>query len=280
MSAVISQQTIAGLNCGAGVDSGDPLLMLHGVVRRWQTFLPLWPVLSQRWRLIVPDQRGHGQSPRALSYLVTDYIDDAVALLEAIGQPTVVYGHSLGAMAAFGAAARRPDLVRAVIAEDPPFSTMGEHIGETQYLDYFRSLQPLGGQSLPVEVIASRLGQLQIRHGSATRMLRDIRDEVSLRFTASALTRLDPAVLHPIVGGRWLDGYRWPNMLSAVKCPSLVFQADLDIGGMLRGHDVEFLQRHLREKLVLVPIKGCGHVMHWPHATSVAQHASIFLETL
>jgi len=93
--APIHEATIAGLHCGVGIASGEPLLLLHGVIRRWQTYLPLWPMLSQRWQLFVPDQRGHGRSPRALTYLVTDYIDDAVAILEAIGKPTVVYGHSL-----------------------------------------------------------------------------------------------------------------------------------------------------------------------------------------
>lgn len=48
---------------------GPPLLLLHGVTRRGADWDPLVPVLSSRWRVIAPDQRGHGDSGIAMPSL-------------------------------------------------------------------------------------------------------------------------------------------------------------------------------------------------------------------
>src|SRR5688572_4782194 len=101
------------LHVAAGPRHGPPLLMLHGVLRAWTDFAP-------RWQLFALDHRGHGESARAERYLVVDYAADAVALVRDRLPGVVLYGHSLGALAAVAVAAELPDLVRAVILEDPP----------------------------------------------------------------------------------------------------------------------------------------------------------------
>jgi pimeloyl-ACP methyl ester carboxylesterase len=93
---------------------------LHGLARGWQSFLPLIPTLALRWQVYALDQRGHGKSERANSYFAIDYVPDIVGFLRhEIRRPTVLYGHSLGAMVAAAVAAEAIDLVRAIILEDP-----------------------------------------------------------------------------------------------------------------------------------------------------------------
>ncbi|MEJ8643650.1 alpha/beta fold hydrolase [Streptomyces sp. MS1.HAVA.3] len=71
------------------------------------------------WRVIALDQRGHGESDRAGEYTRDGYVADAAAVLEHVGLgPAVVLGHSLGGVNAYQLAARRPELVRAVVVED------------------------------------------------------------------------------------------------------------------------------------------------------------------
>ena len=65
--------------------AGPVLLMLHGVTRCGADWEPLLPALVEHWKVIALDQRGHGTSPRAGSYLVTDYI--AAARLLGVSQP-------------------------------------------------------------------------------------------------------------------------------------------------------------------------------------------------
>src|SRR3954452_16547225 len=67
------------------------------------------------------DLRGHGRSGHAAgTYTVPYYTDDVIAFLEAvIAEPVVIIGHSLGGVIAHHIAATRPDLVNAVLCEDP-----------------------------------------------------------------------------------------------------------------------------------------------------------------
>ena len=74
-----------------------------------------------RWHLHLIDHRGHGGSGRAPGqYRVVDHVEDALTVLNWLGRPAVLFGHSLGALVAAAAAAARPELVRAVVLEDPP----------------------------------------------------------------------------------------------------------------------------------------------------------------
>ena len=62
------------------------------------------------------DLRGHGLSDVAQGYTVADLADDLIALLDHLGLSAVILcGVSVGGMVAQSVAARRPDLLRAVI---------------------------------------------------------------------------------------------------------------------------------------------------------------------
>ena len=77
------------LNYAEGPANGPPLVLLHGLGRRWQVFLPLIPALSLRWHIFAPDLRGHGKSSRvARGYHGPQYSEDIASLLrERVGAP-------------------------------------------------------------------------------------------------------------------------------------------------------------------------------------------------
>jgi pimeloyl-ACP methyl ester carboxylesterase len=99
-----------------------PLLLLHGIYDRAEGWQPVAEALSQRFRLIIPDLRGHYQSEWPTDgYQLRDYAADAIGLLEALGiENASVLGHSLGALIAMEAASASPTRVRMLILEDPP----------------------------------------------------------------------------------------------------------------------------------------------------------------
>ena len=85
----------------AGNPAGPPLLLLHGYTdtnRVWSTIIPT----LARYRLIIPDQRGHGASEAPpCCYAVSDLAYDAHLLLDELGIETAyVVGHSLGSFVA------------------------------------------------------------------------------------------------------------------------------------------------------------------------------------
>ncbi|TGA96686.1 alpha/beta hydrolase [Streptomyces palmae] len=102
--------------------TGRPLLALHGHLSEGASFTHLAGALGPEWRVIAPDQRGHGDSDRAAEYTRQGYLADLVALIEhlSLTEPPVVLGHSLGGINAYHLAAERPDLVSALVNVDAP----------------------------------------------------------------------------------------------------------------------------------------------------------------
>lgn len=96
----------------AGDPKGEPLLLLHGFTdsgRVWGTLLPQ----LMRYRVLIPDQRGHGASSRPdCCYTPAAFAADARLFLDAMGVKRAhVAGHSLGSMVAQVLAAEHPERV-------------------------------------------------------------------------------------------------------------------------------------------------------------------------
>ncbi|MFX5610710.1 alpha/beta hydrolase, partial [Acinetobacter baumannii] len=93
-----------------------PVLLLHGLgssARDWEYQLP---ALLGRYRLLVPDLRGHGRSgkPRG-GYSMAGFAEDCAALLDRLGcGPVHLVGISMGGMIGFQLACDRPDLLRSL----------------------------------------------------------------------------------------------------------------------------------------------------------------------
>jgi esterase len=98
---------------------GHPLIALHSHWMEGLTYAPLAHALAPHWRVIAPDQRGHGHSDHAPSYTRDDYLGDLSALYTHLGlEQAVVLGNSLGGANAYQFAARHPERVRAMVIED------------------------------------------------------------------------------------------------------------------------------------------------------------------
>lgn len=271
------------INVATGPVSGPPMLLLHGVTRRWQTFSNLLPALASRWHVHAIDFPGHGRSERTPEkYRVVDYVAVAAAFVrERFPEPAVLYGHSLGSMVAAGVVAENAASVRAIVMEDPPFETMGKRIRETPLYGYFKQLQNLAGSTRPVAEVARQLAELELRDpktGIAQR-LGDVRDAASLRFTAASLLRLDPAALEPVADGSWLNDFHWREVLSAVRCPSLLLQADEAVGGMLIDTEAAISASTMAD-CAHVKMRNVGHLIHGTRPADLLTIVTPFLESL
>lgn len=109
---------------------GEPFVLSHGVTHSWQSWENLGYVdaLKDRYRLILIDTRGHGESGRPHdpdAYAMSQLAADVLAVLDDLGiEHCHLWGHSLGARAGFHLAAGHPDRVRSLIAwGDHPYGT-------------------------------------------------------------------------------------------------------------------------------------------------------------
>ena len=94
--------------------AGPVVLLLHGVGLRAEAWGAQIEALSQDHTVIAPDMVGHRESalPSFPAHL-SAYVD---AVAEAMTEPAVVVGHSMGAMMALDLAARYPQKIRGVAA--------------------------------------------------------------------------------------------------------------------------------------------------------------------
>jgi pimeloyl-ACP methyl ester carboxylesterase len=104
-----------------------PMLCLHGRWGRGETWTDLMCRYRDRYRIISPDQRGHGLSDRPIArYASQDLAVDVYGLMQQLGLgPTIVVGHSMGGRIAAHVAATYPQQVRALAildegADGPP----------------------------------------------------------------------------------------------------------------------------------------------------------------
>ena len=100
--------------------TGAPVLALHGLASSAHWYDLVAPRLHDRFRVIAPDQRGHGQTTQAATgYDWQSLAGDAGGLLDhlGIGQAAVL-GHSWGCNVGINLAARFPDRVSALVMID------------------------------------------------------------------------------------------------------------------------------------------------------------------
>jgi pimeloyl-ACP methyl ester carboxylesterase len=104
---------------------GDPLVLVHGGWSDHDNWRPVVPGLAESFLVVAYDRRGHGQSERGHQGTRTDQENDLAGLIQALDRgPAHVVGTSFGGSIALGLAARRPELLRSVIAHEPPLMSV------------------------------------------------------------------------------------------------------------------------------------------------------------
>jgi pimeloyl-ACP methyl ester carboxylesterase len=99
--------------------AGPPMLLTHGLqdcCRLWDGFAR---DMRSRYRVLSLDHRGHGDSPRAASYPLDDYVRELGDVIEALDlRGLVLMGHSAGAKNAFIHTALHPERIARLIIVD------------------------------------------------------------------------------------------------------------------------------------------------------------------
>lgn len=97
--------------------NGRPLIFLHGSMSTGNVWKPYIPFLSQHFKLILPDARGHGRTDNPSgSFGVPLLADDFAALIEALEleRPSLC-GWSMGGDVSLNVARRYPDKVNRLV---------------------------------------------------------------------------------------------------------------------------------------------------------------------
>jgi pimeloyl-ACP methyl ester carboxylesterase len=80
--------------------SGEAVLLVHGTMASNEAWALVAPLLSERFTVIAMDRRGHGDSELGPSHATHLEAQDVSAVIEAVGVPVHLVGHSGGARVA------------------------------------------------------------------------------------------------------------------------------------------------------------------------------------
>ena len=100
--------------------SGPPLVLVHGAFSDHQTnWAFVKPLFEPQFTVYAVARRGRGETDATAGHSLEDESRDVVAVIQSIGAPVFLLGHSYGAHAALAAAAEAPDRVRKLVLYEP-----------------------------------------------------------------------------------------------------------------------------------------------------------------
>ncbi len=106
---------------------GPPLVLLHGTSRDRSHWARSLPGLARHATVYAVDRRGRGESGDADRYAIEREVEDVLAVIDAVGEPVHLLGHSYGAIIALEAA-MRTDRLRGLILYEPPIAVGADRV--------------------------------------------------------------------------------------------------------------------------------------------------------
>ena len=139
---------------------GPPLVLVHGTADDHTIWSALLPILAKRFTVYALDRRGRGQSGDydLATYAIEDEFADVAAVVDAIGEPAHLLGHSYGALCALEGALRTDNLMKLVLYEPPMI--IGEPFVPPEAVARLEALLAAGDQEGVLLMFAREFAQL------------------------------------------------------------------------------------------------------------------------
>jgi len=260
----------------AGGVAGEPVIvLLHQSLARSEDWENIFPRLATRYRTIAYDARGHGRSGRAPEYTLRAFADDALRVLREIAKaPAVLIGHSLGAVTALVTAADAPELVRAIVLEDPPIP-FPKAWDQARY----GALREALGSGDPVALAKAVAKQPLPSPGPrGERTYGELRGFYAAERVVTYFRDVDPAFIDARTAGDDPTASALTDALANVRSPALVLAGEPRLGGA-----VDDAAEWKLKKLPDVTVKrfpGSGHLLHGFRPEQFIENIEPFLRKL
>jgi N-formylmaleamate deformylase len=225
-----------------------PLVLSHGFGDSGLCWIGVARALAPDYDVILPDARGHGRSDAPeTGYAATDRARDLAELIRALdlGRPAIG-GHSMGAATSLYCAALDPELVAAMILEDPalwlPGADPWSRDAETRAVRR-RAETDRYARLTRDELVAESVREHPTWDADEHEPWADAKKDLSPRVGFGRPARESPT---------------WQEALARVACPTLLITADPALGAIVTPEAAAEAQRIL-PSLRVIRIEGAGH---------------------
>ena len=226
---------------------GPPLVAVHGAPADHSRWTPVLPASEQHFTVCAVDRRGRGGSGDSDDYTVEREFEDIAAVVDSIGKPANLLGHSFGALCALEAAPRTRN-VRKLVLYEPPMDVTSEQINPPGVVDRLEALLEAGDRD---GVVATMLREVAGVPPEAVEYMRSV-----------PAWQARVAAAHTIPRElRAQEAYRFdPERFGDLEVPTLLL-----IGGE-SPETFEEAEKAVAEALLdsrIVVMPGQGHVGRW-----------------
>jgi pimeloyl-ACP methyl ester carboxylesterase len=97
--------------------TGPPLILVPGAGAANPVAWPVVPALEEHFTVYTVDRRGHGESGDRSTYAIEREFEDIVAVVDSMGEPANLLGHSFGGLCALEAALLTQNMRKLVLYE-------------------------------------------------------------------------------------------------------------------------------------------------------------------
>ena len=246
MELKVNGETVFASTGGRDFDPAKPaVVFVHGAALDHTPWaLPARHFARHGMAVLAVDLPAHGRSGGAPLASVEALADWLVALLDAAElEQTALVGHSMGALAAYDAAARHPERVNraALLGIGLPMPVAESLLAAAAANDH----AAIDGLMIWGHSLAGQLG------GSGTPGIHVMAEATRL------MERTAPGVLHADLNA--CNGYGEPlDRLDAIRCPTLLLLGERDLLTPRRA-TTALAERIADVRSVVLP--GCGHMM-------------------
>jgi 3-oxoadipate enol-lactonase len=221
-----------------GVAGGRAVVLLHGATLDHRAWSPQVEVLQERFWLVVPDLRAHGESTGSFDFDAA--VQDVFALLDELSiGPVVLVGLSLGGNLVQEVVRRAPEQVSAIVVADATCNTGARHPMATSL-----TVAALNAHAmLPGDHFARYAAQMIALDPQVQRYALDANRHRPNRETVRILASLLTGALKPE------QGYRLP-------VPALLVHGQLDHLGDIALSTRAWAQREPLAEYAVIPAAG------------------------
>lgn len=274
----------------AGDPAAPPVILLHGFPESHRTWRGIAPLLQDRFRLVMPDQRGFAGSDRPQgvdAYRTDKVVADIFALADALGiERFALVGHDWGGAAAWAAALRgdsrltrlaivnspHPMIFQKSLIESPDQRAASQYIAAFRAPGFERAVEAMGYETFFKKTFRPHVDLALIPEAEKQRYIAEWSQPGALTamlnwYRASQLVVPSPGATVPVPD--WVLG-TFPK----VRIPTLIVWGMRDPA--LLPLQLDGLDR-LVDDLTIVRLPDAGHFAPWEAPEAVARALEPFL---